>query len=86
MNTINRVGGSPNPFDANRLESRLLDLRGDPGLRLRQDVSVGVQRHGDFAPEFVNRGNMLAAIREYCRRSGQPELDSHEEVVRAANC
>jgi hypothetical protein len=86
MNTINRVGGFPNPFDANRLESRLLDLPGDPGPRLRQDVSVGVQRHGDFALEFVNRGNMLAAIREYCRRSGQPELDSDEEVVRAANC
>ena len=49
-------------------------------------MSVGVQRHGDFAPEFVNRGNMLAAILEYCRRSGQPELDSDEEMVRAANC
>jgi hypothetical protein len=29
---------------------------------------------------------MLAAIREYSRRSGQPELDSGAEVVRAANC
>jgi hypothetical protein len=29
---------------------------------------------------------MLAAIREYSKRSGQPELDSGAEVVRAANC
>jgi len=33
-------------------------------------------------PEFVNPGNMPAAIREYCRRSGQPEPDSDGEVVR----
>ena len=49
-------------------------------------MSVGVQRHGDFAPEFVNRANMTAAIREYCRRSGQPELGSDGEVLRAASC
>jgi rhamnulokinase len=34
------------------------------------------------APEFVNPGNMPAAIREYCRRSGQPEPVDDGEVVR----
>lgn len=34
------------------------------------------------APEFVNPGDMAAAIREYCRRSGQPEPESDGGVVR----
>ena len=34
------------------------------------------------AQEFVNPGNMPAAIREYCQRSGQPEPESDGEVVR----
>lgn len=48
-------------------------------------MSVGVQHHGDFAPEFGNRGNMPTTIQVYCRRSGQPEFDSDVEMVRAAN-
>jgi rhamnulokinase len=34
------------------------------------------------AQEFVNPGNMPAAIREYCQRSGQPEPENDGEVVR----
>jgi len=34
------------------------------------------------APEFVNPGDMPKAIREYCRRTGQPEPESDGEVVR----
>jgi rhamnulokinase len=34
------------------------------------------------APEFVHPGDMPRAIREYCRRSGQPEPESDGEVVR----
>jgi rhamnulokinase len=34
------------------------------------------------AQEFVNPGNMPAAIRKYCQRSGQPEPESDGEVVR----
>ena len=34
------------------------------------------------APEFVNPSDMPAAIREYCRRSGQPEPEGDGEMVR----
>jgi rhamnulokinase len=34
------------------------------------------------APEFLGPGNMPKAIREYCRRSGQPEPEGDGEVVR----
>jgi rhamnulokinase len=34
------------------------------------------------APEFVNPGDMPKAIRQYCRRNGQPEPDNDGEVVR----
>jgi len=34
------------------------------------------------APEFVNPGDMPKAIREYCRRNGQPEPKSAGEVAR----
>jgi rhamnulokinase len=34
------------------------------------------------APEFVNPGYIPRAIRQYCRRSGQPEPESDGEVVR----
>ena len=34
------------------------------------------------APEFLNPGDMPAAIRAYCHRSEQPEPESHGEVVR----
>ncbi|HSK83117.1 MAG TPA: FGGY-family carbohydrate kinase [Rubrobacter sp.] len=34
------------------------------------------------APEFVDPGDMPSAIREYCRRSGQPEPEGDGEVVR----
>jgi rhamnulokinase len=34
------------------------------------------------APDFVNPGDMPAAIRTYCRRTGQPEPETDGEVVR----
>ncbi len=34
------------------------------------------------APDFLNPGNMVAAIRSYCQRSGQAQPESTGEVVR----
>ena len=34
------------------------------------------------APDFLNPGNMVAAIRSYCQRTAQPQPESVGEVVR----